>query len=393
MKLAIVAADYTPGEADQLRRDMAAWRRSGRLEQHEQRLISRMEAKGIPSEFARRVYQQIQGFGEYGFPESHAASFAIISYASSYLRRHYPVEFTCGLLNAQPMGFYSIATIVEDAKRQGVEVRPVDAQGSAWDCTLEAVERPTPCRCGSVDASHDRRFAVRMGLRFVKGFGQRDSDRFLAAREIAPFTSLADVARRTGLSQHALGALAEAGAFESLDLSRRSALWEVPGAVHDTRMTLALADSRDVPVPEFLPLDAGETITWDYQTSSHSVRGHPMASLRPALQRQGLYDAKTVHTLPSGTTVRYAGVVTQRQRPQTASGVTFMTLEDETGFVNLVIWDRVFQAFSVLSRTASLLGITGTIESKDNVVNLIAQCLWIPRVVKIRESIKSRDFH
>ncbi|HKY20333.1 MAG TPA: error-prone DNA polymerase [Vicinamibacterales bacterium] len=393
MKLAIVAADYTPGEADQLRRDMAAWRRSGRLEQHEHRLISRMEAKGIPSEFARRVYQQIQGFGEYGFPESHAASFAIISYASSYLRRHYPVEFTCGLLNAQPMGFYSIATIVEDAKRQGVEVRPVDAQRSAWDCTLEDVERPTPCRCGTADASHDRRCAVRMGLRFVKGFGQKDYDRFLAAREVEPFTSLADVARRTGLSQQALSALAEAGAFESLDLSRRSALWEVPGAVRDTRLTLSLADSGDVVVPEFMPLDAGETITWDYNTSSHSVRGHPMASLRPVLQRQGLHDAKTVYELPSGTVVRYAGVVTHRQRPQTASGVTFMTLEDETGFVNLVIWDRVFQAFSVLVRTASLLGVTGTIESKDNVVNLIAKRLWIPRAINIRESIKSRDFH
>ena len=393
MKLAIVAADYTPGEADQLRRDMAAWRRSGRLEQHEERLITRMQAKGIAPEFARRVYQQIQGFGEYGFPESHAASFALISYASSYLRRHYPVEFTCGLLNAQPMGFYSIATIVEDAKRQGVEVRPVNALRSSWDCTLEDVERPTPCHCGSVGASHDRRYAVRMGLRFVKGFGEKDRDRFLAARAIAPFTSLADVARRTGLSRHALGALAEAGAFESLDLSRRAALWEAPGAVHDTRMTLALSDPHDVPVPVFLPLDAGETIAWDYRTSSHSVHGHLLSPLRPALQRQGLADAKTVHAMPSGTTVRYAGLVTHRQRPPTASGVTFMTLEDETGFVNLVIWDRVFQAFSVLVRTASLLGVTGTIESKENVTHVIAQRLWIPRDVTMRESLKSRDFH
>ncbi len=384
MRLAIVAADYTPGEADQLRRDMAAWRRSGRLEQHEERLISRMQAKGIAPEFAARVFKQIQGFGEYGFPESHAASFAIISYASSYLRRHYPAEFTCGLLNAQPMGFYSIATIVEDAKRQGVDMRPVNAQWSAWDCTLE--------RAGKADKACP--MSVRMGLRFVKGFGRQACERFLAAREIAPFTSLDDVARRTGLNEQALGALAEAGAFDGFDLSRRSALWEVPGAVRDARMALALAGDRDVPGPAFLPLDAGETVAWDYRTVSHSVRGHPLASLRPALERQGLSDAKTIQGMrQSGATVRYAGLVTHRQRPQTASGVTFMTLEDETGFVNLVIWDRVFQEFSVLVRTASLLGVTGTLESKDGVIHVIAQRLWTPRGVKMRESIRSRDFH
>jgi error-prone DNA polymerase len=244
-----------------------------------------------------------------------------------------------------------------------------------------------------MDASHDRRFAVRMGLRFVKGLGEKDGDRFLAARTAASFASLADVARRTGLNRQALGALAEAGAFESLGLSRRSALWEAPGAVHDTRLTLPLSDPCDTAVPAFPPLDPGEAIAWDYRTSSHSVRGHPMASLRSALRRQGLYDAKTVQATSSGTTVRYAGIVTHRQRPPTASGVTFMTLEDETGFVNLVIWDRVFQEFSVLVRTASLLGVTGTVESKENVINLIARRLWIPRAVTMRESIKSRDFH
>ena len=393
MRLAIVAADYTPGEADQLRRDMAAWRRSGRLEQHEHRLISRMTAKGIAPEFAERVFKQIQGFGEYGFPESHAASFAIISYASSYLRRHYPAEFTCGLLNAQPMGFYSIATIVEDAKRQGVEIRPVNAQWSAWDCTLEPVEASAAMLASALRAS--ARWAVRMGLRFVKGFGQKDGDRLLAAREIAPFASLADVARRTGLSRQVLGALAEAGAFEDLGLSRRSALWEVPGAVNNTRMTLALSDARDAAGPAFLPLDAGETVAWDYRTVSHSVRGHPIASLRPALERQGLVTAKTIQMTASESSVRvrYAGLVTHRQRPQTASGVTFMTLEDETGFVNVVIWNRVFEEFSVLVRTASLLGVTGIVESKEGVIHVIAERLLAPPGVKMRESIRSRDFH
>ena len=382
MRISIVAADYTPGEADQLRRDMAAWRKSGRLERHRGRLLSRMQAKGISLEFAERLFKQIQGFGEYGFPESHAASFALITYAAAYLRCHFPAEFTCALLNAQPMGFYSIATIVEDAKRQGVEMRPVDVQRSAWDCTLEAV---------SAREGETARLAVRMGLRFVKGFGATSGARMVAAREDAPFTSLADVARRTRLDERALTVAAAAGAFETLDVARRAALWEVPGVVHDARLSLSLegADSS----PPFLPLGAGETITWDYRASSHSVHGHPLASLRPALQGQGIPDARTVQALPSGARVRYAGLVICRQRPATASGVTFMTLEDETGFVNLVLWDRVFQSFSVLARTAYWLGVTGTIEAKQGVVHLIAKRLWVPRAGAVTGRGQSRDFH
>ncbi len=376
MQLSIVAADYTPGEADQLRRDMAAWRRKGKLEGHRDRLISRMQAKGIALEFAERVFKQIQGFGEYGFPESHAASFAIISYAASYLRRHYPAEFTCALLNAQPMGFYSIATIVEDAKRQGVEVRPVDAQRSEWDCTLEAIAD---------------RFAVRMGLRFVKGFREADGARLIAARDIAPFTALTDVARRTGLDKGALAALAEAGAFDSIGIGRRSALWDVPVVVSDARIPLALSGGDE---PLLFPaLNAGETIAWDYQASAHSVHGHPVEVLRPLLIEQRFVDARTVQTLPSGTRARYAGLVITRQRPKTASNVTFMTLEDETGVVNLVLWDRVFQEFSVLARTAHWLAVSGTIESKYDVVHLIAERLWIPKGVAVPEHLGSRDFH
>ncbi len=377
MQLSIVAADYTPGEADQLRRDMAAWRRKGRLEQHRERLITRMQAKGIALEFAERVFRQIQGFGEYGFPESHAASFAIISYASAYLRRHYPAEFTCALLNAQPMGFYSIATIVEDAKRQGVDVRPVDAQRSEWDCTLEAMA--------------DRRFAVRMGLRFVKGFSEADGLRLIAARDLAPFTALTDVARRTGLDKGAIAAVAEAGGFDSLGLGRRSALWDVPVVVSDARTPLPLSGG-DEPLM-FPPLTAGETIAWDYQAASHSVHGHPVEVLRPLLTEQRFADARTVQTLPSGARARYAGLVITRQRPKTASNVTFMTLEDETGIVNLILWDRVFQEFSVLARTAHWLAVSGTIESKYDVVHLIAERLWIPKGVAAPEHLGSRDFH
>jgi error-prone DNA polymerase len=375
MRLAIVAADYTPGEADQLRRDMAAWRRSGRLERHRARLISRMQSKGITPAFAEQVFQQIRGFGEYGFPESHAASFALISYAAAYLRCHFPSEFTCALLNAQPMGFYSIATIVEDAKRQGVEVRPVDVGVSRWDCTLEKL---------------DDRFAVRMGLRFVKGLGEADGQRLESARAEAPFTSLADVARRTGLEERRLAAIARAGGFDTLGLPRRTALWELPAVLRDARLPLPFPEPAVLPA--FRRLEPGEAVAWDYRASSHSTRGHPVAALRPVLQARGLLDARTVRTLPSGTRVQYAGLVICRQRPATASNVTFMTLEDETGTVNLVLWERVFDAFPVLARMAGWLGVTGTIQSEDNVVHVIAEQLWAPDA-ETPEHSGSRDFH
>ena len=310
MKLAMVAADYTPGEADQLRRDMAAWRRSGRIERHRDRLVSRMLAKGITREFAERVFDQIRGFGEYGFPESHAASFALIAYATAWLRCHYPDVFTCSLLNAQPMGFYTPATIVDDAIRHGVEVRPVDVTASDWDCTLER-------RAG---------FAVRMGLRYVKSLSEeRDWRRIAAARAERPFESLADFSRRTRLDDRVLRRLAEAGAFAPFEGRRRAALWAAQGlgAVSETPLPVA----PDEPLPDFDPLNDFQAIDWDYQFSAHSTRGHPLAPLREALAAQNLPDARTVAGMPDGRQVRYAGLVICRQRPGTASGVTFMTLE------------------------------------------------------------------
>jgi error-prone DNA polymerase len=378
MRIAVVAADYTPGEADQLRRDMAAWRRSGRIEQHRGRLLSRMQAKGIAPEFAERVFQQICGFGEYGFPESHAASFALISYAASYLRRHHPAEFTCALLNAQPMGFYSVSTIVGDARRHGVEIRPVDAQRSAWDCTLEAAEPPGT-------------FAVRMGLRFVKGLGAHDRERLEAARAGALPESLDAFVRGTRLDEGALTALATAGAFEGIGLERRDALWEIPLRTAEVRLSLPLTLEEEA--PELPGLDDFETIRWDYRASSHSVRGHPLGPMREALAAQGLPDARTVTGLPDGVRARYAGIVICRQRPGTASGTTFMTLEDETGFVNVVIWPRVFDTFPVLAKTASFLGITGKIQSQDGVVHLVAEELWTPELAAHPDHVKSRDFH
>ena len=374
MRLAVVAADYTPGEADQLRRDMAAWRRTGRIERHRERLITRMEAKGIATEFAERVFQQITGFGEYGFPESHAASFALISYAASYLLCHYPAEFICALLNAQPMGFYSPATIIDDGKRRGVHYFPVDVRTSVWDCTMVPIED----------------VAVRMGLRYVKGLGEGDWERIEKARNESPFASMEDFSKRTGLDEKALTALAEAGAFQGFETTRRSALWKARGLRKEDLNTFVSVPETDVSFPE---LDVFETIAWDYDASSHSTHGHPLAPLREVLKAQKLPDAKTVAKMRNGRRVRYAGLVICRQRPGTASGVTFMTLEDETGFVNLVVWPKKFLEYAVLAKTTPFLGATGKVQSEQSVVHIVVDELWKPNLSLEPNCIKSRDFH
>jgi error-prone DNA polymerase len=379
MRLAMVVADYTPGEADQLRRDMAAWHRTGRMERHRERLITRMQTKGIAAEFAERVFEQIRGFGEYGFPESHAASFALIAYATAWLKCHYPAEFACSLLNAQPMGFYMPATVVEDAKRHHVVMRSIDAQASECDCTLE------PC------AESAGGFAVRMGLRFVKGLGERELQRIARARHLAPFASLQDFARRTALDEGSLSALAEAGAFDSLQVDRRTALWEVRRLVRQQKESLSLAAREQKPA--FNSLSDFEEVSWDYRRTSHSTRRHPLEPMRASLIRRGLPDARTVASMPNGAKVRYAGLVICRQRPGTAGGVVFMTLEDETGFVNVVVWESVLQRYSVVAKTVSFLGITGKLQAEDGVVHLVAEELWEPRLELQPVSAHSRDFH
>ncbi|MGE5217114.1 MAG: error-prone DNA polymerase [Chloroflexota bacterium] len=379
MRLAMVAADYTPGEADQLRRDMAAWHRTGRMERHRERLITRMQAKGIAVEFAERVFEQIRGFGEYGFPESHAASFALIAYATAWLKCHYHAEYTCALLNAQPMGFYMPATIVEDAKRHSVIVRPIDILASGWDCTLE------PC------AESTGGFAVRMGLRYVKELSARDGKAITAERRAKIFASLQDFIRRAALDEGSLGALAEAGAFDPLGIDRRTALWDVRRLARVQKESLSLAARERS--PGFAPLSDFEEVGWDYQRTSHSARRHPLEPMRASLIRQGLPEARAVSQMKNGAKVRYAGLVICRQRPGTAGGVVFMTLEDETGFVNVVVWESVFQRYAVLAKTVSFLGISGTIQAEDGVVHLVAEKLWQPRVELKPASARSRDFH
>jgi error-prone DNA polymerase len=381
MQLAVVAADYTPGEADQLRRDMAAWRRSGRIERHRDRLISRMMAKGIERAFAERVFDQIRGFGEYGFPESHAASFALIAYATSWVRCHYPDVFTCSLLNAQPMGFYSPATIVDDAKRHGIDIRPIDIIHSDWHCTLE---RHDP------DATH---FTVRMGLRYIKGLSHtHDWPPIDTARRHTPFDSVDDLVSRTALNERALSRLAEAGALAGLQPHRRDALWQVRGLARTPTSTL-LGTATSDETPTFDTLGLGDSIAWDYRASGHSPRGHPLAAVRAELIAQRLPDARALALMRDGRKVRYAGLVICRQRPGTASGVVFMTLEDETGFVNIVIWKTVFDQHVLIAKTASFLGVTGKIQKADGVVHLVADALWHPELPRRPDTVASRDFH
>jgi error-prone DNA polymerase len=396
MKLAILCAGYTPGESDQLRRDMAAWRSKGRIERHREKLVGRMVEDGISIEFAERVFSQIQGFGEYGFPESHAASFALLAYVTAWLKCHHPGHFTCAMLNAWPMGFYHPSTLIDDAKRHGVVVLPIDVRHSAWDCTLEPVAR--------------RGWGIRMGLRYVKGLTVRERAAFETARADRPFQSVADFIRRVRVPRSMIERLIQAGAFDGMGTSRRDVLWELSRLLPEDTEALPLEAQSEPSQAKLRTLSRDEVIGWDYQSSLHSTRGHPVEGLRPLLEAKGIPTAKEAANLPHGKRTRVAGLVICRQRPGTATGVTFMTLEDETGFVNLVIWKDVFERFERVGKTASLLLCEGKVQSEEGVTHVIAEQLIdlgevlaaeAKRVDARRrgESIgaslveKSRDFH
>lgn len=395
MKLAIVAADYTPGEADQLRRDMGAWRQNGRIEAHRDRLIERMSQKGIALEFAERVFNQIRGFGEYGFPESHAASFALIAWASSWMRAHYMEAFTAALLNAQPMGFYSASTILNDARHQGVEIRPIDARASAWFSTLE----PSSERCDSppmVSPPTRVKSAIRLGFHQVKGLRRGDIEALLRARAEAPFASLEDLLVRSDLREDAALKLAKAGAFEALIPNRRDAIWALRRYKRSTPLPLFEGldeDARnDAPSEAFAELSDADRLRWDYEETGASADAHILEPLRPALQSAGFPDAAKVQTLRDGARVRYAGVVICRQRPQTASGVTFMTLEDETGIVNVVIWRDTWEKNATFLKTHSLIAVSGRLQVQGRVVHLVGERFWAPELGIQTPKIRSYDF-
>ena len=378
MKLAVVAADYTPGEADQLRRDMAAWRKRGSIERHRKMMIERMEAKGIARKFAEAVFEQIRGFGDYGFPESHACSFALIAYATAWLKCHHPEVFCCALLNAWPMGFYAPATVVDDAKRHGVEVRPIDVSHSEAECTLESIG--------------DLGLAVRMGLRFVKGLSERAAEQIVKQRARRPFTDLRDFVRRTRLDIRALVQIAQGGGFASLVSDRRRALWDVWRVAREPFDMLPLAVRED-DEPDFDPLSEFKLVGWDYKATSHSTRGHPLANLRKVLRAQGLQSARQVRKAREGQRLRVAGLVICRQRPGTAKGVVFLTLEDEAGFINVVVWQRVFEEFAVIVKTEPFLGVYGKVQRESGVVHVVANRFFVPKIEDAPAGAPSRDFH
>jgi error-prone DNA polymerase len=407
MRLAVIAADYTPGEADQLRRDMAAWRKSGRIEKHREKLTARMTQKGITEEFAERVFDQIRGFGEYGFPESHAASFAFIAWCTAWVKRHYPAVFACALLNAWPMGFYAPSTIVEDARRHGVEVLPVSVLESSWECTLVPAAPGAPGGAehpGRGDATdrrgsttgpgrRDRRWAVRMGLRYVKGLGAGDWTRISAAREARPGT-IDDFLRAARLSEDVKQNLAQAGAFACFGVDRRGALWRAAtrGTAGGEQDWVRLLDTA-VPAPSFPALSAYETIAWDYGFSYHSTTGHPMEPHRRELAGRGLPTARELGELLDGRFASYAGLVICRQRPETAGGTLFMTLEDETGFVNLVVWKDVYERYRTRILTSAVLGVTGKLQSREGLVHVVVREIWTPQLSRRPTEVQSRDFH
>ena len=351
MQLAMVAAGFTPGEADQLRRSMAAWKRKGGLEHFEQRLIRGMLERGYRREFAEAIYRQILGFGEYGFPESHAASFALLVYVSAWLKCHHPAAFLAALLNSQPMGFYAPAQLVQDAQRHGVEVRPPAACASDWDCTLDGR-------------------AVRLGLRTIRGFPEAAARRVMAAR---PFASVEALAQRAALNRRELAVLAGSGALAALAGHRRSARWATAGIALDPG---GLAGVLLPEMPAILACPSeGEEIVADYASLGLTLGRHPLALLRARLQQRRILSAKALRITPHGRRAQTAGLVTCRQRPDTASGVMFLTLEDETGSTNVVVWRDLAERQRRELLGAQLLGVQGVIERDGEVVHLVARRL------------------
>jgi error-prone DNA polymerase len=374
MQIAIVGAGYTGGEADQLRRDMAAWRRNGKLARHREKLLAGFEGHGITREFGERLYQSIEGFGEYGFPESHAASFALLVYASSWLKVHHPAAFAAALVNSQPMGFYSPGSIVKDAERHGVEVLPARVDASDWDCTLEREETPP---------------ALRLGLRLVRGLGEAPGRRIEAARRARAFASVEDLVARAGLEKRELEALAHAGALVGFGLARREAMWKVraPRAGEGELFAgVELGDEK----PALPAMSRAEQLVLDYETTGVSVGDHAMKVVRPRLPRH-FKSARDLLTTPHGARVSTAGMVICRQRPGTASGVVFITMEDETGFVNLILWSRTFEKWRHVATTSSMLVAHGEVERQGEVVYVVPDKL--EKLGLHAVPAMSRDFH
>jgi error-prone DNA polymerase len=437
MRLAVVAANFTPGEADQLRRAMAAWRRPGIIDQFRIKLLAGMQENGLPEEFAQRVYQQIQGFGEYGFPESHAASFALLVYVSAWLKHYYPAAFAAAMINSQPMGFYQPAQLVRDAREHDVQVRPLDVNWSSWDCRLEKGEGgrgkgESNCESERAGASPPPVF-LRLGFRMLGGLGEAAGRAIERAREAGPFSSIDDFARRTGLGQATIKRLAEADAFGSLGTGRRQSLWQAlgqekkrrvmplfeqpsplsaPGSAgvfcsvsanlepnpgraggYETNGMAERDDERPPPLPE-MPLY--EQVVSDYRTAGLSLRAHPISFYRKQLTQMGITPARELGDLENEVPVIVAGLVLLRQRPGTAKGITFVTLEDETGTMNLVVHQHTWDRFYRIARRAPAWIVHGHIQTVETEFGKVIHVV-VAKLESLGEQlqhldVKSRDF-
>jgi error-prone DNA polymerase len=415
MRLAVVAANFTPGEADLLRRAMAAWRRPGLIDQFRRKLTDGMLANGLTEEFADRVFTQIRGFGEYGFPESHAASFALLVYVSCWLKHYYPGAFCASLLNSQPMGFYAPAQLIQDARAHGVVVAPIDVNYSQWESHLEPTTDLTTVEVGSgsqsnspnirspqvPSASHaisDVPVQLRLGLGLIRGFPQAVGHRLVQARTHGGFfRDLADVTRRANLTQSTVSQLADAGALQSLAGNRRAAYWQAlsqEARPTDHSLFEAAGVEDDEPIPESLSaMTELEEVYSDYQTTGFSLRAHPLSFVRQQLERLRVTDARQLKIARDGSFVRVAGVVLVRQRPGTAKGITFVTLEDEFGAMNLVVKPDVWQRHYKLARQSNAWLVHGVVETRENVIHVV-----VGRIDDLSQNVsglelRSRDFH
>ena len=419
MELIQVVAGFTAGEADELRRAMAAWKRKGGLEKFHDRILDGMLERGYERDYFERIFEQIKGFGEYGFPESHAASFALLAYASSWLKCHHPAAFTCALLNSQPMGFYQPSQLIQDAQRHGVRVLPVDVTISEWDCTLEELRSLSPSGevaggegCGEGAGSHghaglrqkqkaptlspddkaNRGRGLRLGLRQLQGLAQATAKRIVTARTQTPFADVADMTRRAGIAAADRARLADAGALRSLSGHRHRARWDSAGAELPLPV---LADARTHETRVALrPPSLREDVMTDYATQGLSLTLHPLALIRPALARRRVVPARaTTDAGNHGRRLRCAGLVTVRQHPGTAKGVTFVTLEDETGQVNVVVWRALAEKQHRVLVESSVMCVDGKLEAHDGVHHLIADRLHDYSALLPEFSFASRDFH
>jgi error-prone DNA polymerase len=382
----VIHAGYEPHEADNLRRSMAAWRRGGDMEPHRIRIRELMAGKGYAPEFIDQIFEQIKGFGSYGFPQSHAASFAKLVYISSWLKRHEPAAFACALLNSQPMGFYSPSEIVQDARRSrsgraSVDVLPADVACSDWDCTLEGGDAYSGDDSGQA--------AIRLGFRQIKGMSEAIARAIVAARAQRPFADVRDLCLRAGLDEKARNALAEAGALASLAGHRHAARWAVAGIERQRPLLPGSPDEDEIVLPAPSP---GDEVVSDYRSIGLTLGAHPLSLIRERLRAQRVLDSRQLLELPHGRGAFAAGIVTQRQRPGTAKGTVFVTLEDEHGMVNVVVWPHLALRRRKALLGARLLGVRGRWEQVDGVRHLIARDLQDMTALLGQVHTSSRDF-